>query len=150
TVRSEAAFRATGCWGVAEGAALATAGPDARLVVPRRQSRRATCAVALAAQPIDTGTIGRARGRLAIIGTGPGDPQWRTPEASELLAAADEVIGYRLYLDLLGRAIAGKRRHDSDIGAEEARARLALDLAAAGGAVALVSSGDPGIYGLAG
>ncbi len=149
TRRSEAAFRATGCWGVAEGAALAAAGPEGELVVPRRQSRRATCAVARAPAPIDAATVGRARGRLALIGIGPGDPAWRTPEASALIAAAEDIVGYRRYLDLLGRAIAGKRRHDSAIGAEEERARLALDLAAAGGCVALVSSGDPGIYGLA-
>jgi len=149
TVRSEAAFRATGCWGVAEGAALAASGPEGELVVARRQSRGATCAVARSALPIDPAILGRPRGRLAIIGIGPGDPAWRTPEASALIAAAEDVVGYRLYLDLLGRAIAGKRRHDSAIGAEEERARLALDLAAAGGSVALVSSGDPGIYGLA-
>ena len=149
TIRSEAAFRATGCWGVAEGAALAAAGPDGALVVPRRQSRRATCAIARAATPIDAGAIGRARGLLAIVGTGPGDPAWRTPETTALLAAADEIVGYRLYLDLLGGVIAGKRRHDSTIGEEAARARLALDLAAEGRSVALVSSGDPGVYGLA-
>ncbi len=149
TIRSEAAFRATGCWGVAEGAALAAAGPGGALVVPRRQSRRATCAVARAAAPLDAGAIGRPRGRLAVIGTGPGDPAWRTPEATALLGAADEIVGYRLYLDLLGGAIAGKRRHDSAIGEEAARVRLALDLAAEGRSVALVSSGDPGIYGLA-
>ena len=84
-----------------------------------------------------------------MIGIGPGDPAWRTPEASALLAAADDIVGYRLYLDLLGRAIAGKARHDSEIGAEEQRVRLALDLAAEGRSVALVSSGDAGIYGLA-
>ncbi|HEV8678674.1 MAG TPA: precorrin-3B C(17)-methyltransferase [Stellaceae bacterium] len=149
TRRSAAAFRATGCWGVAEGAALAAVGPEGKLVVTRRQSRHATCAVARAAVPLDATALGRARGRLAIVGIGPGDPAWRTPEASDLIAAADDIIGYRLYLDLLGRLIAGKRRHDSDIGAEAERVRLALDLAAAGGAVALVSSGDPGIYGLA-
>jgi len=149
TQRSEAAFRATGCWGVAEGAALAAAGIEGELVVARRQSRHATCAVARAAAPIDAAMVGRPRGRLAIIGIGPGDAAWRTPEASALIAAAEDIVGYRLYLDLLARAIAGKRRHDSAIGAEEERARLALDLAAAGGSVALVSSGDAGIYGLA-
>jgi cobalt-precorrin 5A hydrolase/precorrin-3B C17-methyltransferase len=149
TVRSEAAFRATGCWGVAEGAALAAAGPGGELVLARRQSRGATCAIARAAAPLDPLTIGRPRGRLALVGIGPGDPAWRTPEASALIAAADEIVGYRLYLDLLGRAIAGKRRHDSAIGAETERVRLALDLAAEGRSVALVSSGDSGIYGLA-
>jgi cobalt-precorrin 5A hydrolase/precorrin-3B C17-methyltransferase len=149
TQRSEAAFRATGCWGVAEGAALASAGPAGELVVPRRQSRHATCAVARAPAPLDPATLGRARGRLAIIGIGPGDPAWRTPEASTLIDAAEDIVGYRLYLDLLGWAIAGKRRHDSAIGAEAERVRLALDLAAQGARVALISSGDSGIYGLA-
>lgn len=149
TRRSEAAFRATGCWGVAEGAALAAAGPAGELVAPRRQSRGATCAVARAPLPIDPAAIGRPRGRLAIVGIGPGDPAWRTPEASALIAASEDVVGYRLYLDLLGPALAGKNRRDSDIGAESERVRHALDLAAAGRRVALVSSGDAGIYGLA-
>ncbi len=147
--RSPAAFRATGCWGVAEGAALAAAGPGGVLAVPKRKSRRATCAIARASQPIIAEAIGRPRGRLAVIGIGPGDPVWRTPEASTALAQASDVVGYGLYLDLLGRAIEGKSCHPSAIGEEEARVRLALDLAAEGRSVALVSSGDPGIYGLA-
>ena len=105
--------------------------------------------MARATASIDAAQIGRPRGRLALVGIGPGDPAWRTPEASALLAGAEDVVGYSLYLDLLGPAIAGKCRHDSAIGAEEGRARLALDLAAAGRSVALISSGDVGIYGLA-
>jgi cobalt-precorrin 5A hydrolase/precorrin-3B C17-methyltransferase len=147
--RSPAVFRATGCWGVAEGAALAAAGPDGVLVVPKRKSRHATCAIARASQTIAADAIGRPRGRLAVIGIGPGDPGWRTPEANMALAQASAVVGYSLYLDLLGRAIEGKSCHPSAIGDEEARVRLALDLAAEGGSVALVSSGDAGIYGLA-
>jgi cobalt-precorrin 5A hydrolase / precorrin-3B C17-methyltransferase len=147
--RSAAVFRATGCWGVAEGAALAAVGPAGVLVVPKRKSRRATCAVARAPAPIDANAIGRRRGTLAVIGIGPGDPSWRTPEASTALARATDVVGYGLYLDLLGRAIADKNRHTSALGEEEARVRQALDLAAEGRSVALVSSGDAGIYGLA-
>jgi cobalt-precorrin 5A hydrolase/precorrin-3B C17-methyltransferase len=149
SVRSEAAFHATGCWGVAEGAALAAVGPRGELILPRRQSRRATCAIARAQVPLDPAALGRPRGRLMIIGIGPGAAAWRTPEASGMLDQADDIVGYRLYLDLLGRRIAGKRRHDGALGAEEERVRLALDLAAEGRAVALVSSGDAGIYGLA-
>ena len=148
TERSAAVLRATGCWGVAEGAALAAVGADGTLVVPKRKSQHATCAIARAAQPIDVTAIGR-RGRLAIVGIGPGDPAWRTPEASSALASSQDVVGYRLYLDLLGSAIAGKRRHETTLGEEEARVRRALDLAAEGRDVALVSSGDAGIYGLA-
>jgi cobalt-precorrin 5A hydrolase / precorrin-3B C17-methyltransferase len=147
--RSAATFRATGCWGVAEGAALAAAGPGGMLVVPKRKSRRATCAVARAAAPIDTATIGRPRGKLAVVGIGPGDAAWGTREASAALAQATDVVGYGLYLDLLGGALDGKRRHASGLGEEEARARHALNLAAEGRSVALVSSGDAGIYGLA-
>jgi cobalt-precorrin 5A hydrolase / cobalt-factor III methyltransferase / precorrin-3B C17-methyltransferase len=146
---SEAVFRATGCHGVAEGAALAAVGPTGALVVAKRRSAHATCAIARAATPLDAARIGRARGSLAVIGIGPGDPLWRTAEADAVLAAASDVVGYGLYLDLLGDAIAGKTRHESGLGAEEERARLALDLAAAGRQVALVSSGDAGIYGLA-
>ncbi|HJU17373.1 MAG TPA: precorrin-3B C(17)-methyltransferase, partial [Stellaceae bacterium] len=109
----------------------------------------ATCAVARAARPIIAEAVGRARGRLALVGIGPGDPAWRTPETSEALMAASDIVGYGRYLDLLGPAIAGKNRHAGVLGDEEGRARLALDLAAAGRDVALVSSGDIGIYGLA-
>jgi cobalt-precorrin 5A hydrolase/precorrin-3B C17-methyltransferase len=147
--RSAATFHATGCWGVAEGAALAAAGPGGVLVVRKRKSRRATCAVARAPAPIDAETIGSARGKLSVIGIGPGDAAWRTPEASAALAQATDIVGYGLYLDLLGRAIDGKTRHANELGEEEARVRLALDLAAEGRSVALVSSGDSGIYGLA-
>ncbi|HWB50899.1 MAG TPA: precorrin-3B C(17)-methyltransferase [Stellaceae bacterium] len=149
TERSAAAFRATGCWGVAEGAALAAVGAGGSLVVSKRKSARATCAIARAPAPLDATGIGRARGRLAIIGIGPGSSGWRTPEASALLAGADDVVGYGLYLDLLGKAVAGKSLHRGRLGAETERAALALDLAAAGKDVALVSSGDAGIYGLA-
>lgn len=147
--RSEAAFRATGCWGVAEGAALAAAGPGGTLAVAKRRSARATCAVARAPAPLAAGAIGRARGRLAIVGIGPGDPSWRSPEGSAALAQASDIVGYRRYLDLLGRAVAGKTLHPGALGEEQARARLALGLAGAGRSVALVSSGDAGIYGLA-
>jgi cobalt-precorrin 5A hydrolase/precorrin-3B C17-methyltransferase len=84
-----------------------------------------------------------------VIGIGPGDPAWRTPEASAALAEASDIVGYRLYLDLLGRAIIGKHRHASGLGEEAARVYRALDLSAEGRSVALISSGDAGIYGLA-
>ncbi|MGQ0662466.1 MAG: precorrin-3B C(17)-methyltransferase [Pseudomonadota bacterium] len=145
---SAAVRRATGCPGVAEGAALAAAGPQAVLVAPKVKSARATCALALSPRPIDPFAVGRARARLAIVGIGPGDAGWRTPEASAALAAASDIVGYGLYLDLLGEEIAGKTRHTSALGEEEARVKTALGLAAEGRAVALVSSGDAGIYGL--
>jgi len=146
---SDAVFRETGCYGVAEGAALAAVGRAGMLVAAKRKSTHATCAIARAPAPLDPLRIGAARGSLSIVGIGPGDPAWRTAEADRALAAASDVVGYGLYLDLLGAAIAGKARHESGLGAEAARARKALALAAESRQVALVSSGDAGIYGLA-
>jgi cobalt-precorrin 5A hydrolase/precorrin-3B C17-methyltransferase len=146
---SEAVFAEVGCHGVAEGAALAAAGPDGRLVVPKTKSRRATCAIAKAPHVIDTETIGRARGRLAVVGIGPGAKEWLTPQARDLIRSSDVVIGYSYYLDLIDSLVAGKRRIDSPLGEEENRVRQALSLAAEGRAVALISSGDPGIYAMA-
>jgi cobalt-precorrin 5A hydrolase/precorrin-3B C17-methyltransferase len=105
---SDTVFRAVGCYGVAEGAALAAAGQDAALIVAKQIRGGATCALARAAQPLDATQIGRARGSLAVIGIGPGDQATRTAEADAALAAATDVVGYRLYLDLLGDALVGK------------------------------------------
>jgi cobalt-precorrin 5A hydrolase/precorrin-3B C17-methyltransferase len=146
---SAVVFRETGCHGVAEGAALAAVGRRGWLVAPKRKSRRATVAVAQSPTALDPLSIGRPRGRLWVVGIGPGDAAHRTPAADAALAQARHVVGYRLYLDLLGEAIAGKKLHDSPLGREEDRARLALDLAAGGEDVALVSSGDAGVYALA-
>ncbi len=146
---SETIFREVGCHGVAEGAALAAVGPSGRLVLPKHASRRATCAIARASAPLEAALLGRARGRLFIVGIGPGDAAWLTPEASAMLAEASDVVGYRLYLDLLGPLARDKALHAFALGEEEARARAALELAAAGRKVALVSSGDPGIYAMA-
>jgi cobalt-precorrin 5A hydrolase/precorrin-3B C17-methyltransferase len=149
TVRSDAVLAATGCWGVAEGAALAAAGPGGGLLAPKRKGHRVTCAVALAARDLDPATVGRPRGRLAVVGLGPGGPHWRTAEAERLLRDAEELVGYGLYLDLIGPSAAGKPRHAFPLGAEAERCRFALARAAEGCSVALVCSGDPGIYALA-
>ena len=146
---SAAVFREVGCHGVAEGAALAAAGADGHLRLPKRKSRRATCAVAEAPRPLDAAAIGRKRGTMTLVGLGPGDPAMRTAEAAHALDAATDLVGYSLYLDLLGDRAAGKTRHDFQLGEEEARAARALDLAADGRDVALICSGDPGVYAMA-
>ena len=143
---SDLVFRETGCHGVAEGAALATVGAAGYLVLPKVRSARATCAIARSPRIIDPATVGRARGRLAIVGIGPGDATSRTPEATAALRAATDLVGYRLYLDLLGDLTRGKTLHGYDLGEETARVRTALVLAATGRDVALVCSGDAGIY----
>ena len=146
---SDIVFKEVGCHGVCEGAALAAAGPDGELIVPKNKSQRATCAIALSPAPIDAASIGRIQGKLSVIGIGPGQDPWRTPEASRLIEEASDLVAYGLYLDLLGNSINGKTRHDFGLGEEEKRVRAALDLAAEGKNVALISSGDIGIYAMA-
>ncbi len=146
---SDVVFNEVGCYGVSEGAALAVAGIDGSLRVQKKRSQRATCAIGYNAGGIDGEALGRKRGRLSIIGIGPGSDYWRTPEASAQLAAASDVVGYGLYLDLVADLIAGKERHVSELAQEEDRVRRALDLAGEGRNVALVCSGDAGIYALA-
>ena len=146
TERPDIVFRETGCWGVAEGAALAAAGADAVLVVPKRRSARATCAIARSPRIIDAASRGRPRGRLAVVGIGPGDPGGRTVEADAAIRGATDLVGYRLYLDLIAPLATGKAWHAFELGEEEARVRAALGLAAEGRQVALISSGDAGIY----
>ncbi len=146
---SDLVFRETGCHGVAEGAALAAVGADGDLILPKRRSQRATCALALSNTPIDAKAVGRARGALAIIGIGPGAPQARTHEVDAAVRHATDLVGYKLYLDLLGPLAANKARHGYELGEEEMRVRIALDLAAQGRDVALICSGDAGIYAMA-
>jgi cobalt-precorrin 5A hydrolase/precorrin-3B C17-methyltransferase len=146
---SDVVFREVGCHGVAEAAALAAAGGEGELIVTKRKSARATCAIARAPRPIDVASVGRPRGQLAIVGIGPGGPAWRTPEVTAALTEASDIVGYQLYLDLIGDLVRDQRLHAPPMTEEVARARLALDLAAGGRRVCLVSSGDAGIYGLA-
>lgn len=146
---SDVVFAETGCHGVAEGAALAAVGPNGKLIVPKHKTKRSTCAVALSQDDISPETVGKAQGKLSIVGIGPGQTGWRSPEASDLIGRASDIVGYQMYLDLLGPLIDGKDCHHSDLGAEEARARHALELAATGKDVALIGSGDAGIYALA-
>ncbi len=90
------------------------------------------------------------RGRLYLVGTGPGDLAQLTPAARTALAGSEVIVGYRLYLDLLGPLLVGKEIISSQLTEEVARAGLAIDLARRGRCVALVSSGDAGVYGMAG
>jgi precorrin-2 C20-methyltransferase/precorrin-3B C17-methyltransferase len=88
------------------------------------------------------------RGRVTVVGLGPAGPEWLTPEARAELAEAEELVGYKTYVDRVP-VRHGQRRHASDNRVEAERARAALELAAGGARVAVVSSGDPGIFAMA-
>ena len=145
---SETVFRAVGCHGVAEAAALAATGAEGELIVPKARGSRATCAIARATH-IDPEATGRRRGSVTVVGLGPGARAWRTPAATAALATASDHVGYTGYLDSLGAPPAGVQRHDFALGEEIERVAKALDLARDGSDVALISSGDPGVYALA-
>ena len=87
-------------------------------------------------------------GTVAVVGLGPGDSDWMTPQSRRELAAATDLIGYGRYLDRVP-VRDDQRRHPSDNTDEPARARLACALAEQGHAVAVVSSGDPGVFAMA-
>jgi len=130
---------------VAENAALACGGALVTLDQPKIKSAMATAALAVSGDVI-AALHGRPRGRLSVVGIGPGQAAWRTPEVSKLVAEAEELVGYGLYIDLLGPLAVGKIRSDFPLGGEEDRCRYALEQAAKGKNVALVCSGDAGIY----
>lgn len=91
-----------------------------------------------------------ATGRLAIVGLGPGARNLIPPLALQTLAESELVVGYRGYLEQIQDLLAGKEVHASELTQEVERARLAVSAASAGRRVCLVSSGDAGIYGMAG
>jgi precorrin-2 C20-methyltransferase/precorrin-3B C17-methyltransferase len=88
------------------------------------------------------------RGEVVVVGLGPGSRCWTTPEAADALATADDLVGYGPYLD---RVPANPRqtRYPSDNRVEAERAAHALELARSGRRVAVVSSGDPGVFAMA-
>ena len=87
-------------------------------------------------------------GTVAVVGLGPGDTAWMTPQSRQELAGATDLIGYGPYLDRVSTH-AGQLLHPSDNTDEPERARLACALAEQGKAVAVVSSGDPGVFAMA-
>src|SRR5581483_798559 len=132
--------QAIGTASVAEAAALLGAGAGSTLLVPKRKSAQVTAAVALI----------QAQGHLDVVGLGPGGREQLTFEAWEALRAANVIVGYRFYVDIVREWLPLAVYEALDLGEETERARRAIELTRAGQRVALVSSGDAGIYALAG
>ncbi|MFG6194452.1 precorrin-3B C(17)-methyltransferase [Nonomuraea sp. JJY05] len=88
-------------------------------------------------------------GEVVVVGLGPAGRPWLTPEAQEALAAATDLVGYGPYVDRVAPN-PRQRRHRTDNRFEAERARHALELAREGARVAVVSSGDPGVFAMAG
>jgi cobalt-precorrin 5A hydrolase/precorrin-3B C17-methyltransferase len=141
---SETVEKHIGVKSVSEAAAL-LASQYGELVVPKRTTRNATVAVARVRR------IRRPEGnRLFIVGIGPGGLEHLTQRAKDVLKAADCIAGYSLYVDQVAPLIAGKPAIRSGMTKEVERVEAALQAALSGRSCALISSGDPGIYAMAG
>ncbi|MEU2774297.1 precorrin-3B C(17)-methyltransferase [Streptomyces sp. NPDC007162] len=141
---SDAPLAAVGTPSVAEAAALLRGG---ELLVPKRKSVRADGRPAMATCAV----VRRpARGRLAVVGLGPGARDLLTPRARAELRRAAVLVGLDQYVDQIRDLLRpGTRILESGLGAEEERARTAVAEARAGHAVALIGSGDAGVYAMA-
>jgi cobalt-precorrin 5A hydrolase/precorrin-3B C17-methyltransferase len=138
---SAVARHAVGTSSVSEAAALLAAGPGAQLVVPKRRGVSATVAIARRRGP---------RGQVTVVGLGPGGPDHRTPAAERAVRQAHVVVGYQPYVDqCVDLTGPNQQVVVSPIGEEQDRAKRALADAEAGRRVAVVCSGDAGIYGMA-
>ncbi|MFF7265994.1 precorrin-3B C(17)-methyltransferase [Streptomyces sp. NPDC008159] len=141
---SDAPLAAVGTPSVAEAAALVGGG---ELLVPKRKSERADGRPAMATCAV----VRRpARGRLAVVGLGPGARDLLTPRAKAELRRASVLVGLDQYVDQIRDLLRpGTRILESGLGAEEERARTAVAEARRGQAVALIGSGDAGVYAMA-
>ena len=96
------------------------------------------------------GNSSHSRGRLAVVGIGPGDLDQMSLRAHKVIREAEVIIGYKTYIELLGELLAGKEVISSGMTREVERSLKAIEIASGGKYVAVISSGDPGIYGMAG
>ncbi|SCW91786.1 MULTISPECIES: precorrin-3B C(17)-methyltransferase [unclassified Pseudomonas] len=132
-------------------AATGDAATLARSSVPAATlvSATANLVISVAAQPLDVARIGRPRGRLAVIGLGPGAAELMVPAVKAELARATDVLGYETYVRMAGPFRDDQVLHCTDNREEMQRARHAFELAALGRSVIVVSSGDPGVFAMA-
>ena len=101
-------------------------------------------------QPEDSSRRNDPKGHLFVVGIGPGNPEGMTGQAAAALESSDTIIGYSVYNDLVKPYYPDKRYLTTPMTGEEARCRMAIEEARAGHTVALICSGDPGVYGMAG
>ncbi|MGV2833283.1 precorrin-3B C(17)-methyltransferase [Pseudomonas shirazensis] len=114
-----------------------------------RLSEHSGLLVAVASAPIDPAQVGRGRGRLAVIGLGPGAAELMVPAVKRELSLAEDVLGYETYVRMAGPFRPDQVLHNTDNREEMQRARHAFELAAQGRSVVVVSSGDPGVFAMA-
>lgn len=163
--KSEAVFKATGAYAVAEPCALLASGND-RLLFSKQKVGNVTVAGAetkqlqidkksslktkgLSQSAIQTAGINK-KGKIYIIGTGPGSINHITPYAVEAIKSSHYIVGYDTYLELIDELIKDKKIISTGMTQEIERCKKAIQLADEGWTVSVISGGDPGIYAMAG
>ncbi|MEK7274794.1 MAG: cobalamin biosynthesis protein, partial [Candidatus Desantisbacteria bacterium] len=154
-LKSAAVYKATGANAVAEPAALLLSGADS-LLIPKQRIGNVTIAVAEQRSGVrrqkSEGRSQKAetRGRILVIGTGPGGIEHITPYAQDAIRKADVIVGYGVYIALIEELIKDKEIFSTGMTQELERCKKAIELASKGRIVAIISGGDPGIYAMAG
>ncbi len=163
--KSEAVFRATGAYAVAEPCALLASGND-RLLFSKQKVGNVTVAGAETKQlqidkksspktkepsqsAIQTAGINK-KGKIYIVGTGPGSINHITPYAVEAIKSSHYIVGYDTYLELIDELIKDQKIISTGMTQEIERCKKAIQLADEGWTVSVISGGDPGIYAMAG
>jgi len=147
---SRAAKKATGANAVAEPSAILASG-NGKLLVPKQKIGNVTVAAAKLTKAKMTGRKDNMKlGKIFIVGTGPGSIEHITPYARKTIEGSDSIVGYGTYLELIEVLTSGKKVVSTGMTQEIDRCRKAIELAAEGRTVAVISGGDPGIYAMAG
>ncbi|MDA8240457.1 MAG: precorrin-3B C(17)-methyltransferase [Nitrospiraceae bacterium] len=149
---SEAALRATGAKAVAEPSAILASGGGDLIVSKQKKGNVAVAVAGKKDAPADkrNGLATSSRGKVCVVGTGPGSIDHITPYAQKCIRDADAIVGYGTYLDLIRELTKDKEVISTGMTQEIDRCRKAIELAAEGKNVAVVSGGDPGVYAMAG
>ncbi len=154
--KSEAVIKATGAKAVAEPAAI-LASHYGRLLMAKQKNANVTVAAAeikhqdCADKTTEIqGALSSKKGRIYIVGTGPGSIKHITPYAQDAIKSSDSIVGYGTYLDLIPELTRGKEIVSTGMTQEIDRCKKAIELAEKGRIVSVISGGDPGIYAMAG
>ncbi|MGI9461722.1 MAG: cobalamin biosynthesis protein [Alphaproteobacteria bacterium] len=149
---SSAVLKETGTPSVAEAACLLLPNHKhhkGNLLLEKQTNHRTTIAISQITNHESINQHAIRLGHLAVVGIGPGDKNLRSFDTCQQILSASDIVGYQLYLDLVSDLTIGKKIHHRPLGKETKRASLALDLALSGKKVALLASGDAGVYALA-
>jgi cobalt-precorrin 5A hydrolase/precorrin-3B C17-methyltransferase len=122
---------------------------DAHCQLPEAMHSDKSLSLHLADSPEVAAHIGQARGRLSVVGLGPGAADLMAPAVRQALDQAEDVLGYETYVTMAGPFRPEQLQHNSDNREELQRAAHAFELAAQGRRVVMVSSGDPGVFAMA-